>query len=314
MRQKYGLDDPIPIRYVKWLVSAAQLDFGRSYAYNLPVTDVIASRVWPTFQLEIVSYLIGLIGVPLGVYAATKRGALGDNVVAHSRRSSARRCRPGGSGSASSCCSAARSAGSRTARAAARCSTGRAHIIIPSVLLGLGGLIGFTRFVRSEVLEVLNQDYVRTARAKGLDERMVQQAHVLRTALIPVVTILGGLLPSLLSGAIIMEEIFNWPGMGRLFFEAASSRDYPLLLGMLLLGTVLTILGDAAGRHRLRLRRSTGALLVSALTQPASSAGDPAGQPPAAWSPGGSSRPSPRSGVRRAASCRARCAASPTIG
>jgi peptide/nickel transport system permease protein len=117
------------------------------------------------------------------------------------------------------------------------------HIIIPAVLLGLGGLIGFTRFVRSEVLEVLNQDYVRTARAKGLAERQVQTAHVLRTALIPVVTILGGLLPSLLSGALIMEGIFNWPGMGRLFLEAASYRDYPLLLGMLLLTTVLTILG-----------------------------------------------------------------------
>jgi peptide/nickel transport system permease protein len=117
------------------------------------------------------------------------------------------------------------------------------HIIIPASLLGLGGLIGFTRFVRSEVLEVLNQDYVRTARAKGLAEGTVQRAHVLRTALIPVVTILGGLLPSLLSGAIIMEGIFNWPGMGRLFLEAASSRDYPLLLGMLLMGTVLTIVG-----------------------------------------------------------------------
>jgi peptide/nickel transport system permease protein len=242
MRQRYGLDDPLPIRYLKWLASAAQFDFGRSYAYNLPVTDVIASRVWPTLQLEAVSYLIGLIGVPLGVYAATKRGALGDNVVRLATvigtsvptwwlglsiivlLSSTIGWFPNGQGSGS-------------------LWDWARHIIIPSVLLGLGGLIGFTRFVRSEVLEVLNQDYVRTARAKGLAEPDVQRAHVLRTALIPVVTILGGLLPSLLSGAIIMEQIFNWPGMGRLFIEAASSRDYPLLLGMLLLGTVLTIIG-----------------------------------------------------------------------
>jgi len=242
MRQRYGLDDPLPIRYFKWFSSALQLDFGRSYAYNLPVTDVIASRVWPTLQLEAVSYLIGLIGVPLGVYAATKRGALGDNVVRLATvlgtsvptwwlglsiivlLSSTVGWFPNGQGSG-------------TFADWAR------HIIIPSMLLGLGGLIGFTRFVRSEVLEVLNQDYVRTARAKGLDEPTVQRAHVFRTALIPVVTILGGLLPSLLSGAIIMEQIFNWPGMGRLFIEAASSRDYPLLLGMLLLGTVLTIIG-----------------------------------------------------------------------
>jgi peptide/nickel transport system permease protein len=242
MRQRFGLDDPLPIRYLKWLANAAQLDFGRSYGYNLPVTDVIASRVWPTLQLEAVSYLIGLIGVPLGVYAATKRGALGDNVVRLATvigtsvptwwlglsiivlLSSTIGWFPNGQGSGS-------------------LYDWARHIIIPSVLLGLGGLIGFTRFVRSEVLEVLNQDYVRTARAKGLAERDVQRAHVLRTALIPVVTILGGLLPSLLSGAIIMEQIFNWPGMGRLFIEAASSRDYPLLLGMLLLGTVLTIFG-----------------------------------------------------------------------
>jgi peptide/nickel transport system permease protein len=107
----------------------------------------------------------------------------------------------------------------------------------------MGGLITFTRFLRSEVLEVLGQDYVRTARSKGLDERQVNSAHVLRNALIPVVTLLGGLLPGLLSGAVILETIFNWPGMGRLFLEAASNRDYPLLLGMLLIGTFLTIIG-----------------------------------------------------------------------
>jgi peptide/nickel transport system permease protein len=242
MRQRFGIDDPLPIRYLKWLRSAAELDFGRSYAYSLPVTDVIASRVWPTVQLEALSYLVGLVGVPLGVYAASKRGAIGDNVVRLVTvigtsvptwwlglsiivfMSSTIGWFPNGQGDG-------------TVFDWAR------HIIIPAFLLGLGGLIGFTRFVRSEVLEVLNQDYVRTARAKGLAEPIVQQAHVLRTALIPVVTILGGLLPSLLSGAIILETIFNWPGMGRLFIEAASSRDYPLLLGMLLLGTVLTIVG-----------------------------------------------------------------------
>jgi peptide/nickel transport system permease protein len=242
MRQRYGLDDPLPIRYFKWLRSAAELDFGRSYAYSLPVTNVIASRAWPTMQLEIVAYAISLVGVPLGVYAASKRGAIGDNVVRFLTvvgtavptwwlglsvivlLSSTIGWFPNGQGDGT-------------------ILSWAGHIIIPAVLLGVGGLIGFTRFVRSEVLEVLAQDYVRTARAKGLDERIVQRAHVLRTALIPVITILGGLLPTLLSGAIIFEQIFSWPGMGRLFIEAASSRDYPLLLGMLFLGTILTILG-----------------------------------------------------------------------
>jgi peptide/nickel transport system permease protein len=242
MRQRFGLDDPLPIQYVKWLSSIAQLDFGRSYAYQLPVSDVIAGRVWPTFQLGLLSYVVGIIGVPLGVYAASKRGAVGDVVVRFLTvvgtsvptwwlslsiivlMSSTIGWFPNGRGD-----------GSITDWAR--------HVILPAILLGLGGLITFTRFVRSEVLEVLSQDYVRTARAKGLAERTVQRAHVLRTALIPVVTLLGGLLPSLLSGAIITETIFNWPGMGRLFFEAASQRDYPLLLGMLFMGTVLTIIG-----------------------------------------------------------------------
>jgi peptide/nickel transport system permease protein len=242
MRERFGLDDPLPIQYVKWLASVAQLDFGRSYAYQLPVSDVIASRAWPTFELGLLSYLVGIVGVPLGVYAASKRGAVGDVVVRLLTvigtslpswwlalsiivlMSSTLGWFPNGRGDGTF-------------------PDWLRHVILPAFLLGLGGLITFTRFVRSEVLEVLSQDYVRTARAKGLSEMAVERRHVLRTALIPVVTLLGGLLPSLLSGAIITETIFNWPGMGRLFMEAASSRDYPLLLGMLLMGTVLTILG-----------------------------------------------------------------------
>src|SRR2546428_6693779 len=101
------------------------------------------------------------------------------------------------------------------------------HIIVPATILGFGGVIVYTRFVRSQVLEVLSQDHVRTARAKGLREGHVAQWHVLRNALIPVVTLLGSFLPFLISGAAITESIFNWPGMGRLFLEAATTRDYP---------------------------------------------------------------------------------------
>jgi len=242
MRQRFGLDDPLPIQYLKWLRNAAEFDFGRSYAYSLPVVDVIGSRVWPTFQLGLLSYGVGLLGVPLGVIAASARGRMSDTVIRVLTvvgtsvpswwlglsiivlMSGTIGWFPNGQGNGSPW---------DWAR----------HIILPAVLLGLGGLITFTRFVRSEVLEVISQDYVRTARAKGLAERVVQRAHILRNALIPVVTLLGSLLPALLGGAVITESIFNWPGMGRLFLEAASARDYPLLLGMLLLGTVLTIIG-----------------------------------------------------------------------
>jgi peptide/nickel transport system permease protein len=118
-----------------------------------------------------------------------------------------------------------------------------AHISIPALILGLGGLVAFTRFTRSQVLEVMGQDHVRTARAKGLRETNVAQGHVLRNALIPAVTLIGGLLPFLVSGAALTEGIFNWPGMGRLFLEAAGTRDYPLLLAILMIGTVATLLG-----------------------------------------------------------------------
>jgi peptide/nickel transport system permease protein len=242
LRERFGLNEPVPIQYLKWLRNAAMLDFGRSYAYQLPVVDVIAERAWPTFQLGAVSYAIGLLGVPLGVYAARHRARAGDNVVRFLTvigssvpswwlglslivlMNSLIGWFPNGQGSEG-------------------VWDWFRHIIVPAVLLGLGGLITFSRFVRSGVLDVLGQDYVRTARAKGLDDRTVNRGHVLRNALIPVVTLLGSLLPAVLSGAIITETIFNWPGMGRLFYEAASTRDYPLLLAILLLGTALTILG-----------------------------------------------------------------------
>lgn len=242
MRERFGLNDPLPVQYVKWLGNALQLDFGRSYSYQLPVVAVIAERAWPTFQLGMVSYTIGLLGVPLGVYAAARRGSWGDNLVRLFTvlgtcvptwwlgltlivlLNSTIGWFPNGQG------------------------TGGfldwlRHIILPAFLLGLGGIVTFSRFMRSEVLEVLGQDYVRTARAKGLAAAVVNRHHIMRNALLPVVTLLGYLLPGVLSGAIITEYIFNWPGMGKLYFEAASSRDYPLLLGMLTLGTSLTIIG-----------------------------------------------------------------------
>ena len=242
VRERFGLDDPLPIQYLKWLRNAVVLDFGRSYFYQLPVVDVIAERAWPTFQLGVMSYAVGLLGIPMGVYAARRHGGLGDNAVRLVTvvgsavptwwlglslivlMNSVIGWFPNGQGSGSF-------------------GDWLRHIAVPAVLLGIGGLITFSRFVRSEVLEVLGQDYVRTARAKGLDERSINRAHVLRNAFIPVVTLLGYLLPAVLSGAIITEYIFNWPGMGRLFYEAATTRDYPLLLGMLTLGTTLTILG-----------------------------------------------------------------------
>lgn len=242
LRERFGLNDPLPIAYAKWLASAVRLDFGRSYHYLRPPLDVISERLGPTVQLGLVAYAIALLGIPLGVIAAFHRGKVpdvsirvftvfGDAVpswwmalVIIVVLSTLIGWFPNGMG---------------------RDGPGDwfSHIIIPALILGLGGTVAFTRFVRSQVLEVLEQDYVRTARAKGLAELRVVTRHILRNALIPVVTLLGGLLPALVSGAAITEGIFNWPGMGRLYLEAASTRDYPVLLAIITVATVATLMG-----------------------------------------------------------------------
>lgn len=243
LREFYGLDQPLHIRYVNWLAGVARFDFGRSYSNAArPVVDVILERAGPTVQLSAMAFLIGLLGIPIGIVAAFHRGQMPDNliriltVVGQSvptwwlslsvivAMSSLIGWFPNGQGRGSPW-------------------EWFRYIIVPAILLSIGGIIAFSRYVRSEVLETLNQDYVRTARAKGLAPPVVSWVHVMRNALMPVVTLLGGLLPGLLGGAIITEFIFNWPGMGKLFFEAASTRDYPLLLGILTLATFLTIIG-----------------------------------------------------------------------
>ncbi len=243
MRVRFGLDRPLHERYFSWLGSAVMLDFGRSYSNAArPVVDVIAERAGPTLQLGLLSYAIGLLGIPIGILAAMRRGRATDNVVRVGTvignavpgwwlgltiiviMNSIFGWFPNGQGRGSFV-------------------EWFKYIIVPAVLLSIGGIITFSRYVRAEVLEVLGQDYVRAARAKGLPSGTVTWRHVMRNALMPVVTLLGFLLPGVLAGAIITETIFNWPGMGKLFFEAATSRDYPLLLGMLTLSTFLTILG-----------------------------------------------------------------------
>lgn len=243
IRKARGLDDPLIVQYFRWLWQMITFDFGIAYSYaRRPVVDVIWAKLGPTFQLGLLSYLIALLGVPLGVYAAKHRGKLGDNViriftvigsaVPHwwlgliiiTILVNTVRWFPQGQG-----------------------DNGLwdwfIHIIIPALLLATGGLVAFTRFVRSETIEVLSQDYVRTADAKGLVRREVNRWHVLRNSLIPVVTLMGAFLPTLLSGAALTETIFNWPGMGQLFVTAANSRDYSIILAILIIGTFLTILG-----------------------------------------------------------------------
>jgi peptide/nickel transport system permease protein len=242
LRERFGLTEPLHMQYVRFLGNVARLDFGRSYFYARPATDVVGERLGPTIQLGLVSYGIALLGVPLGVLAALNRGRVGDAFVrlittlGHSMPTwwfglsiivllnSLIGWFPNGQGRGGPL-------------------EWFAYIIFPAAVLGLAALVTFSRFVRSEVLEVIGQDYVRTARAKGLPAQNVNWRHVLRNALLPVVTLLGYLLPTVLSGAVITESVFSWPGIGRLFLEAAAARDYPILLAILTMTTFATIFG-----------------------------------------------------------------------
>jgi peptide/nickel transport system permease protein len=118
------------------------------------------------------------------------------------------------------------------------------HLLMPAAILSILNVAGWNRYIRASMLEVIRQDYVRTARAKGLKERIVVLGHALRNALIPVATLLGLSLPGLVSGAIVTETIFGWPGMGRLTIHAATKRDYPIIMGTLVMSTVLVLLGN----------------------------------------------------------------------
>jgi peptide/nickel transport system permease protein len=242
MRARYGLNDPLPVAYVKWVGSALRLDFGRSYAYLRPPLDLIRERFWPTVQLQGMAWLIGMTGIPLGVAAAFYRGrppdvvirvftVVGDatpnwwmGLVIIVVLASLTGWFPQGQGHGGPV-------------------DWLKHIIAPAIILGLGLVVAFARYTRSQVLEILGADHVRTARAKGLAERVVASRHVLRNALTPAVTIFGGALPFLIGGSALTEGIFNWPGTGRLFLEAALTRDYPLLLAIITVGTMATLAG-----------------------------------------------------------------------
>ena len=242
LREHLGLNDPLPLAYAKWVTSAVRLDFGRSYHYLRSPLDVIADRLGPTLQLMSLAYVLGLVGIPLGVISALRRGGTADllirvftvvgnavpgwwlALVAIQVLAALTGWFPNGQGTGGPL-------------------DWLAHIWLPVVLLALGPIVTFTRYARSQVLEVVEQDYVRTARAKGLPNFVVATRHILRNALLPLVTLLGYLLPGVLSGAALLEGIFNWPGTGSLYLDAASTRDYPLLLAIVTMLTIATLLG-----------------------------------------------------------------------
>lgn len=234
VRANWGLDQPIYIQYFKWLWNAVKLDFGTSYLTGQPVVLEILERLPNTLILMISSFVITLlITIPLGAYSAVKKNTWFDNFV--TIFSFAGMAIP-------SFWLGLMLMLLFAVKLHMLPATG--NIILPLITMVIGSLAGLTRFARASMLEVLNQDFIRVARAKGLPERVVIFKHALRNALIPIVTILGMSLPDLFSGAFIIETIFAWPGMGRLGVSAIFSRNYPLIMGIVMFSSVLIILGN----------------------------------------------------------------------
>jgi peptide/nickel transport system permease protein len=251
LRTQYGLDKSLPVQLGVYLGKVAQGDLGYSYFFNLPVTSMIAERVPATLLLVLSSVLLAFfVGTALGVLSARKpNGWLSQFITVLSLVGFAapvfwlgimlvillasvfpicrwRACAPStrqGTGGLADMLDVAH------------------HLVLPTLTLSLVYLAQYSRLARSSMLDVLGSDFIRTARAKGLAERVVLYKHALRNALLPVVTVLGLQFGNVLAGAILVETVFNWPGLGRLAFESVLRRDYPTILGVLLFSSVVVV-------------------------------------------------------------------------
>ena len=254
LEKLYGLDKPVHIQYVEWLKRFIRFDFGRSYLDDRPVSDKIMERIPVTLLINFSAIVLTLvIGIPLGIMSAVRRGKFSDKLstifvfigfsapefwVALLLMNLF--CITLGwlpvSGIAS--------LDFETFSALGKVLDIAKHLILPVVISAFGGLAVISRYMRTEMIGIMGEDYIRTARAKGLGERTVIYKHALKNALLPVITILGLSVPGLIGGSVIFESIFAIPGMGRLFYESVMARDYPVIMGVLSIGAVLTLIGN----------------------------------------------------------------------
>jgi peptide/nickel transport system permease protein len=248
IRHNMGLDRPVPEQLVIWLLNLLQGDLGISYTQYRPVSEVIWDVVPNTLLLMGTGMLLSLAAaLSYGILAARRQYGFFDNAT--SFISYFGLAMPVfWFGLMLQLLFAVRlgwlpSAGMQSPDGGGPWDVAR-HLVLPSLTIAIGSIAGWSRYVRSSTIESLSQDYVRTARAKGMDEGRVLLGHVLRNALIPFVTVVGIDVPLYLTGAVLTETVYSWPGMGRLFFDALTVRDYPVLMGILLLGAVLIVLGN----------------------------------------------------------------------
>jgi peptide/nickel transport system permease protein len=271
LRKLYGADQPVYKQYLTWLKKFVTLDFGEAFADGRKVKDKILERLPITLTINLLSlFVVLLIAIPIGIMSATHQYSILDRattmfvfvgysmphfwmallliylfgvqwgILPISGKESL----------------------DTTGFTTLQWLMDRAeHLVLPVFVSAIGGLAGFSRYMRNNMLEVMRQDYIRTARAKGLPESTVIYKHALRNALMPVITILGLSVPGIIGGAVIMETVFGIDGMGRLMYQAVFSRDYNVAMGILVPAAVLTMLGNfladigyALADPRVRLR------------------------------------------------------------
>ena len=254
IQDNLGLNEPFYKRYFIWIGNVAQGDLGLSLINSTPVVERIKTVLPNTLLLSGVSFFLALsMAIPLGVYAAVKRNSLFDNVTTVGTVAVfavptfwlglllliifAVKFQEWGLPSLPV-------GGMRNQRGDSGLMDRIEHLILPSISLALVQLASWTRYIRSSMLEVIRQDYVRTANAKGLRDRAVIFGHAFRNALLPLVTLLGLSVPDLLAGSIFVEQIFAWNGMGRLTLDSVNDSDYTMIMGITLVFALLTILGN----------------------------------------------------------------------
>ena len=254
LTQLYGLNKPILSQYADWCRRLASFDFRNSFADGKKVTEKIGEAIPVTLAISLLSLLlIFFVGVPLGILGAVRKDSVFDK--ASGALSLFLISLPGfwaalvlaaifGVGLHLLPVSGLHSLFYEEMSLTAQGWDLLKHLVLPVFVSSLAGMAALSRYMRSGMVEVLSQNYIRTARAKGLPENQVLYRHALKNALLPVLTILGLSIPGLLGGSVVIETIFSIPGMGRLFFNSVFARDYPVIMGMLTLGALLTLLGN----------------------------------------------------------------------
>ncbi len=255
LRAYYGLDKPLYRQYLDWLWRLLRLDFGRSFSQdNRMVINKIAERLPITIGLNVLSMLLIIcIAIPIGVLSATHQYSFFDKFTTvfvfigfaiPTFWLALLLMILFGVNLGWLPISGLKSLDYENLTLLGMLTDRAKHLILPVFVAAFGGLAGFSRYTRSNMLEVIRQDYIMTAKAKGLSENRVVYKHALRNALLPVITILGLSVPGLIGGSVIFETIFAIPGMVQLFYLSVMSRDYPVIMGILVLGAILTLLGN----------------------------------------------------------------------